>query len=121
MAGMNAQVNPQALQKTLHNFEMESAKMDMKEEMCKHMGSISVQNNNCVEQHLAISILILIFFVHISVNEGLDSVLDESGDEEEQDAIVNQVLDEIGIDIAGKVKNYPCSGHPVAFGSTGSP
>jgi len=30
--------------------------------------------------------------------------LDESGDEEEQEAVVNQVLDEIGIEISGKVK-----------------
>lgn len=41
------------------------------------------------------------FFV--TVNETLDSILDESGDEEEQDAVVNQVLDEIGIEISGKV------------------
>ena len=31
-------------------------------------------------------------------------MLNESGDEEEQDAIVNQVLDEIGIEISGKVR-----------------
>lgn len=30
--------------------------------------------------------------------------MDESGDEEEQEAVVNQVLDEIGIEISGKVK-----------------
>ncbi|KAK3754859.1 hypothetical protein QZH41_011332 [Actinostola sp. cb2023] len=41
------------------------------------------------------------------MNEGLDSVLDDSGDEEEQEAIVNQVLDEIGIDIAGKMADAP--------------
>jgi len=39
----------------------------------------------------------------VTVNETLDSILDESGDEEEQDAVVNQVLDEIGIEISGKV------------------
>ena len=38
------------------------------------------------------------------VNETLDSILDESGDEEEQEAVVNQVLDEIGIEVSGKVK-----------------
>ena len=38
------------------------------------------------------------------VNETLDSILDESGDEEEQEAVVNQVLDEIGIEISGKVR-----------------
>lgn len=37
------------------------------------------------------------------MNDTLESILDESGDEEEQDAIVNQVLDEIGIEISGKV------------------
>ena len=30
--------------------------------------------------------------------------MDESGDEEEQEAVVNQVLDEIGIEVSGKVK-----------------
>ena len=38
-----------------------------------------------------------------AVNDTLDDMLNESGDEEEQDAIVNQVLDEIGIEISGKV------------------
>lgn len=33
MASVNATVNPQGLQKTLKNFEMESAKMEMSEEM----------------------------------------------------------------------------------------
>lgn len=45
-------------------------------------------------------------FVAVSsavVNDTLDDMLDESGDEEEQDAIVTQVLDEIGIEISGKV------------------
>ena len=39
----------------------------------------------------------------LAVNETLDSILDESGDEEEQEAVVNQVLDEIGIEISGRV------------------
>lgn len=30
--------------------------------------------------------------------------MNESGDEEEEDAIVSQVLDEIGIEISGKVR-----------------
>ncbi len=48
---------------------------------------------------------ILIMLINISVNDTLDDMLAESGDEEEQDAIVNQVLDEIGIEISGKVRN----------------
>ena len=38
------------------------------------------------------------------MNDTLDDILADSDDEEEQDAIVNQVLDEIGIEISGKVK-----------------
>ena len=39
----------------------------------------------------------------MTVNDTMDDIFDEDGDEEEQDAIVNQVLDEIGIEISGKV------------------
>lgn len=38
-----------------------------------------------------------------AVNDTLDDILAESGDEEESDNIVTQVLDEIGIEISGKV------------------
>merc|ERR1711915_236284 len=37
------------------------------------------------------------------MNEGLDDILADSDDEAEEDAIVNQVLDEIGIEISGKI------------------
>ena len=53
-------------------------------------GHMFVQRNNCC----------------ISVNDTLDDILTESGDEEEEDSIVNQVLDEIGIDIKGKVTEF---------------
>lgn len=42
------------------------------------------------------------------VNDTLDDIFDESGDEEESQDIVNQVLDEIGIEISGKVRNTNC-------------
>jgi len=41
------------------------------------------------------------------IDDTLSSVLDESGDEEEQDEIVTKVLDEIGIEITGKLANAP--------------
>lgn len=41
---------------------------------------------------------------HSPVNDTLDDIFDESGDEEESQGIVNQVLDEIGIEISGKVR-----------------
>lgn len=37
----------------------------------------------------------------------MDDIFEESGDEEESQDIVNQVLDEIGIEISGKVRS-PC-------------
>lgn len=40
------------------------------------------------------------------VSETLDDIMDESGDEEETEGIVSQVLDEIGIEISGKVMCY---------------
>ncbi|CAG0900833.1 unnamed protein product [Cyprideis torosa] len=41
------------------------------------------------------------------INDTLDDILGESGDEEEEQSIVNQVLDEIGIDITGKLMDAP--------------
>ena len=41
----------------------------------------------------------------IAVNDALDDILADSDDEEEEAAIVNKVLDEIGIEISGKVRN----------------
>lgn len=37
------------------------------------------------------------------VNDALDDILADSGDEVEEEAVINQVLDEIGIEISGKV------------------
>lgn len=41
--------------------------------------------------------------LYSSVNDTLDDLFEDSGDEEESQDIVNQVLDEIGIEITGKV------------------
>lgn len=37
--------------------------------------------------------------MYILVNDAMDSIMDGSDDEAEQDAIVNNVLEEIGIDM----------------------
>jgi charged multivesicular body protein 2B len=42
----------------------------------------------------------------ILVNDALDDILADSDDEEEEQAIVNKVLDEIGIEITGKVRRF---------------
>nr|CAD7440496.1 unnamed protein product [Timema bartmani] len=51
------------------------------------------------------------------MNDTLDDILGESGDEEESDQIVNQVLDEIGIDMSGKMAAVP-SAHGGRIGET---
>jgi len=43
------------------------------------------------------------------MNDALDDILNESGDEEEGESIVQQVLDEIGIDISAKVSQAPAA------------
>ncbi|BFZ25242.1 hypothetical protein BsWGS_28281 [Bradybaena similaris] len=53
------------------------------------------------------------------MDDTLDDILAESGDEEEEDAIVNQVLDEIGIEISGKLVNAP-SAHKGRLGESTS-
>jgi len=44
------------------------------------------------------------------INDTLDDLLTESGDEEESDRIVTLVLDEIGIEITGKLSEAPSAG-----------
>ncbi|XP_023934816.1 charged multivesicular body protein 2b [Bicyclus anynana] len=41
------------------------------------------------------------------ISDTLDDIMTESGDEEETEGIVNQVLDEIGIEVSGKMANAP--------------
>ncbi|GLV34562.1 Charged multivesicular body protein 2b [Carabus blaptoides fortunei] len=41
------------------------------------------------------------------INDTLDDMLGESGDEEESDNIITQVLDEIGIEVSGKMREAP--------------
>ncbi|VVC92180.1 unnamed protein product [Leptidea sinapis] len=41
------------------------------------------------------------------ISDTLDDIMDESGDEQETEGIVSQVLDEIGIEISGKMANAP--------------
>ncbi|XP_049873340.1 charged multivesicular body protein 2b-B [Pectinophora gossypiella] len=41
------------------------------------------------------------------ISDTLDDIMDESGDEQESEGIVNQVLDEIGIEISGKMADAP--------------
>ena len=74
MAKVNDQFDPVKVQKTMQDFERESTKMEMSEEM---------------------------------MTDTLDSVLAGSDDETETDAVVANILDEIGIEMTGKLAAAP--------------
>ncbi|XP_073697841.1 charged multivesicular body protein 2b [Garra rufa] len=77
MQAVNKKMDPKKTMQTLQNFQKETAKMDMTEEM---------------------------------MNDTLDEIFEDSGDEEDSQDIVNQVLDEIGIEISGKMAHAPSAG-----------
>ena len=52
------------------------------------------------------------------INDALDDILNESGDEEESEGIVQQVLDEIGIDISAKVMQAPSAPGKIAISAS---
>lgn len=53
----------------------------------------------------------VVFVFFFEVNDTLDDIFDASDEEEESQDIVNQVLDEIGIEISGKVWMVSLSSH----------
>ncbi|CAP37411.2 Protein CBG20395 [Caenorhabditis briggsae] len=55
------------------------------------------------------------------MNDTLDSILDAPGDADEQDAIVAQVLDEIGIEMNSKLANVPTIPTRVGAASASTP
>lgn len=56
----------------------------------------------------------------ITVNDTLDDMLEDSDDEQESDNIVAQVLDEIGIEVAGKVLHIPSVNDTIGTASKAS-
>jgi len=51
------------------------------------------------------------------MNDAMDDALGEEGDEEESDAIVNQVLDELGLQLNDKLSELPQAGGGLSTGS----
>jgi ribosomal protein L17 len=94
MATGNKAMNVQKMQETMMQFDKESTAMDMKEEISKLLDIIDVERLN---QFIKLRI----------VNDTLDGVMEGSDDEQEGEDIMNQVLDEIGIDFSTKVCRYP--------------
>ena len=45
-------------------------------------------------------------YVYFIVNDALDDILADSDDESEEQAVIDKVLDEIGIEISGKVNIF---------------
>lgn len=96
MTSINKQMDPSQVAKTMQDFEKENSKMEMREEMSEYQKYQKYQN-----------FFSSTFF--IPVDDALASALDHSDDEAEQDAVVNKVLDEIGVEISGKLAEAPAA------------
>lgn len=134
MQAVNKKMDPQKTLKTMQDFQKENMKMGMTEDMSKdalahaHACAHTYTQWYGLLSHIVICVCVIhkahvpvfhclhLFFsspfifssCHCPVNDTLDDIFDESGDEEESQDIVNQVLDEIGIEITGKVRNSKC-------------
>ena len=104
MHNMNEHLSPQQVGQIMQEFSKESAKMDMSEEMSKWHSALlfDFKLNTFLKNYL--STLLLLNFVFL-VNETLDDILTESGDESEENVIVSRILDEIGIEVGGQVRS----------------
>ena len=92
MGQMNKQMDPMKVAQTMSEFEKQNMRMEMTEETSEHCYSTIKRcspNESC--------------WVFFSVNDALDDILADSDDESEEQAVITQVLDEIGIEISGKV------------------
>ena len=93
MGQMNKQMDPMKVAQTMSEFEKQNMRMEMTEET-------SEQCDSTFHKRLSPNESCLVFF---SVNDALDDILADSDDESEEQAVITQVLDEIGIEISGKV------------------
>jgi len=100
MTAMNKVMKPEQLSKTMQDFGKASAKMDMTEEMMNDALGIK---KHCFSLLWLKCCLKITFKFDDSTWSVPDDILNESGDEEACDDIVQGVLDEIGIDISSKV------------------
>lgn len=98
MGEMNKIMRPEKIASDMREFQQANMKMEMTDELST-FGSI----DQLIMSKLRWTQLNSFFHYYFSVNETLDDMLEESGDEEETNSIVNKVLDEIGIEISGKV------------------
>lgn len=108
MGDMNKIMRPEQIAGDMRAFQQANMKMEMTDEMSmilKLLFSLSMMK--LIIFRLDFFHSLLFFSTNILVNETLDDMLEESGDEEETNGIVNQVLDEIGIEISGKMHDAP--------------
>ena len=94
MGNMNKQMKLPEIQKIMMEFEKQSEIMDMKGEMMEDAIGNNIENsvNFTKNKHF--------FFF-------LDDVMGDEEDEEESDAIVAQVLDELGLQLNDKLGDVP--------------
>lgn len=94
MQSANSAMNAERVAAMLQQFERENAQMEMKEEMSMFLREFFSE----------VSILFTNGSIFSSpVDEALESIMGESDEEFESDALMNSVLEEIGIEVSQKV------------------
>ena len=89
MTKMNKAMDPAYMSRVTQQFSQEHTKLGIKAEMSMSNGEA------CANESTRLSDV---------VGDTLDAAFGEDGDSEEEDAIVNQVLDEIGISFNERVR-----------------
>ena len=118
MGVMNKQLKLEDVQKTMQQFDKESTKMEMADELSMSsayhltihslihpliLSSTHLSIHSSIHPFIYSSCYLSIHsFIYLSlVTDTLDSIL--SGDEDEEDEVIGQVLDEIGLEYTSKV------------------
>ncbi len=122
MAKMNSSMNLPAMQNVLMQFEMEHGKMEMTQEMYVAIAFRYLYFTRPSRFVLSgvltsVSFLCLRFVALCRMDDAMGDVLAGADEEEQTDEILNQVMDELGLENS-KLMNTaePSSSQPAQFG-----
>ena len=103
MANVNQRMDVPKLQQTMQSFERESAKLDMTDELsactCWRHRERRSRSSSSPLWPCSCSVR-----AARPVNDTIDSIMDGSDDEEETNNIIDQVLEEVGLDVKSGVR-----------------
>ena len=121
MMSMNRQMKLPEIQKIMQEFEKQSEIMDMKEEMMNDVIGKTfiwhpkILNLIKIRSQWRVFCLNWLFLYILNLNiVYLDDAMGDDDEEEESDAIVTQVLDELGLQLTDQLTAVPIAGGSIA-------